>query len=61
MKEQLRKSKDAKLFGVCGGVAEWLKVDPTIIRITTIVTTIFSGVGIVAYIAGAILMPKAEE
>ena len=55
------RSKDAKLLGVCGGVAEWLKVDPTVIRIATVVISLFSGIGIVAYIAGAILMPKAEE
>ena len=61
MKEQLRKSKDAKLFGVCGGVAEYLNIDPTLVRLTTVIASIFSGVGVVAYIAGAILMPKAEE
>ena len=60
MNEILRKSKNKKLFGVCGGFAEYLKVDPTIIRIATIVISIFSGLGIVAYIAGAILMPDAE-
>lgn len=61
MKEKLMRSKDAKLLGVCGGVAEWLKVDPTVIRIATVVVSLFSGIGIIAYIAGAILMPKPEE
>ena len=60
MKEQLRKSKDAKLFGVCGGLAEYLNIDPTLVRLATVIASIFSGVGIVAYIAGAILIPKAE-
>lgn len=60
MNEILRKSKNKKLFGVCGGFAEYLKVDPTAIRIATIVISIFSGLGIVTYIAGAILMPDAE-
>ena len=59
MKEQLRKSKDAKLFGVCGGLAEYLNIDPTLVRLATVIASIFSGVGIVAYIAGAILIPKA--
>lgn len=56
----LRKSKNKKLFGVCGGFAEYLNVDPTALRIGTIIVSIFSGLGIVAYIAGAILMPDAE-
>lgn len=59
-KNILRKSKDRKLCGVCAGVAEYLKADPTIIRIATIVVSLFSGLGIVAYIAGAILMPDTE-
>lgn len=59
-KNILRKSTNRKLCGVCAGFEEYLKVDPTAIRIATIVISIFSGLGIVAYIAGAILMPDAE-
>ena len=59
-KNILRKSKDRKLCGVCAGVAEYLKIDPTVFRIATVVISLFSGLGIVAYIAGAILMPDAE-
>lgn len=57
-KNKLTKSKDAKLLGVCGGIAEWMGVDPTVIRIATLVVSLFSGIGIVAYIIGALLMPK---
>lgn len=56
----LRKGKDAKLCGVCSGFAEYLGVDPTAIRIATVVVSLFSGVGVIAYIIGAILMPKEE-
>ena len=59
-KGYLKRSKDAKLFGVCGGFAEYLGVDPTAIRIATVVVSLFSGVGVIAYIIGAILMPKVE-
>jgi phage shock protein PspC (stress-responsive transcriptional regulator) len=59
-KNKLTKSKDAKLLGVCGGIAEWLGVDPTVVRIATVVVSLFSGIGIVAYIIGALLMPKEE-
>lgn len=56
----LRKSKERKLCGVCGGFAEYINVDPTVLRIGTIIISIFSGLGIVAYIVGAILMPDTE-
>ena len=59
-KNILRKSTNKKLCGVCAGVAEYLKVDTTVIRIATVIVSLFSGLGIVAYIAGAILMPDAE-
>ena len=60
MNEILKKSKNRKLFGVCGGFAEYLKVDPTVIRIATVITTFFTGLGLIGYIVGAILMPDDE-
>lgn len=56
----LRKGKDAKLCGVCSGLANYLGVDPVAIRIAAVITTLFSGIGIIAYIVGAILMPNEE-
>ncbi len=41
---QLRRSQtDRKLSGVCGGVAEYLNVDSTVVRIVAVVGTILSG------------------
>ena len=60
MNEILKKSKNRKLFGVCGGFAEYLKVEPTVIRIATVITTFFTGLGLIGYIVGAILMPDDE-
>jgi phage shock protein PspC (stress-responsive transcriptional regulator) len=60
MNEILKKSKNRILFGVCGGFAEYLKVDPTVIRIATVITTFFTGLGLISYIVGAILMPDDE-
>ncbi len=59
--KKLTKSKDRKISGVCGGIAEYFDVDPTIIRIAWIVLTLFTGVvvGIVAYIICALVMPDA--
>jgi phage shock protein C len=58
--KELRKSKNSNLCGVCAGLAEYLGVDPTVIRIATVLLSIFSGFGIIAYIVGALIMPNAE-
>ncbi len=48
---------DKKIAGVCGGVAEYLAVDPTIIRLLWALLAL-SGVGIVAYLVAWIIMPS---
>ena len=60
MEKKLKKSIDQKLFGVCGGVAEYLDIDPSIVRIATVVLTLFSGIGLIVYAVGAVCMPSAE-
>ncbi len=48
-----------KLDGVCGGIAEYFNVDPTLIRLGWAICTVFSvGMGLIAYIACAIIMPR---
>lgn len=48
----------AKLFGVCGGVAEYLDVDPTLIRLLWVVATFCASVGLWIYLAWALIAPK---
>lgn len=52
-------SKDKKLLGVCGGIAEYLGVDSTVIRLLWAGVTILSGFlpGILAYLLAALIMP----
>lgn len=57
--KKLRKSRDKKLCGVCGGVAEYLDMDPTIVRIIWLVLVLCAGTGVLAYIIAAILMPNS--
>ncbi len=56
----LTKSSDDKiLFGVCGGIAKYTKIDSSIIRIIWILVTIFfNGAGLILYIIAAIIMPQ---
>ncbi len=59
MKKKLCKSQDNKLlFGVCGGLAEYLGVDPTIVRLIWAAVTVFFGAGVLLYIVAVLLMPR---
>jgi phage shock protein C len=58
----LVKSKtDKVILGVCGGIAEYFKVDPVIVRLAFVVLILLDGVGIWLYIILAIIMPEAEQ
>lgn len=62
MKKKLYKSKtDKKLCGVCGGVAEYFDIDPTVVRLAWVAFTLLGGSGILAYIIAAIVMPVETE
>jgi len=51
------------IAGVCGGLADWLKLDPTIVRIAYVIISIFSVAfpGILVYIILWIVMPPPEN
>lgn len=59
MKKRLCKSStDKKIFGVCGGLAQFLGVDPTIIRLIWAVLIFCAGTGLLAYIIAALVLPN---
>lgn len=55
---KLVKSQDRKICGVCGGIAEYLGIDPTIVRLVWTLATLFVGTGVLAYIIAALIMPE---
>lgn len=58
MKKRLYKnSTDKKVCGVCGGIANYFDVDPTVIRLIWVIFTLAGGSGLIAYIIAAIIMP----
>jgi len=58
--KKLTKSRnDRKLCGVCGGLAEYLNLDPTIIRLIWVLLVLAAGTGILAYLIAALIMPEA--
>ncbi|MBI3051918.1 PspC domain-containing protein [Candidatus Woesearchaeota archaeon] len=51
--------KNSIIAGVCGGIGEYLGVDPTVIRVLWVLLTLLSmGFGIVAYILAWVIMPE---
>ena len=55
MKKRLYKSStDKKVCGVCGGIANYFDVDPTVIRLIWVIFTLVGGSGLIAYIIAAI-------
>ncbi len=52
-----RSATDAKLAGVCGGVAEHWRVDPVLVRLGCVLLTLSGGVGAVLYLAGWLFIP----
>jgi phage shock protein C len=59
MKKKLyRSEKDSMIAGVCGGIAEYFDVDPTLIRLLTVIFVLLGGAGVVAYIIAWIIIPK---
>jgi len=62
MKKKLYKSiEDKRVAGVCGGIAEYLDVDSTVVRLICILLVFGCGAGLLAYIVAAIIMPIKEK
>lgn len=49
---------DKKLGGVCGGIGEYLGVDPTLIRLIWVVFALMGGSGLLAYIIAWAIIPQ---
>ncbi len=57
MAKRLYKGRDKKLFGVCGGLAEYFEMDPTIMRVIFLIAFVAFGTGGLLYLILAIAMP----
>ena len=57
--KRLYRSRESRMLcGVCGGIAEYFNIDPTLIRLLFVLFGL-SGSGILAYIIAAIIMPDS--
>jgi len=59
-KKLMRSQDDRMLFGVAGGVAEYLNVDPVLVRLFFVLLALSTGWGFIVYILMAILMPEMK-
>lgn len=56
-KRLYRSSQDKKLGGVCGGLAEYLEIDPSVVRIASILLLFVAGTGFLAYLVAWMVIP----
>jgi phage shock protein C len=54
-------NSDKKIAGVCGGIAEYLNIDPTIVRLAWVVFALMGGSGVLIYFVCAMIMPKSNR
>jgi len=62
IKRLTRSRTDRRIAGVCGGIAEYLDVDPTLVRVVWIVLSVVPGAiigGVIAYLLSWLVMPDA--
>ena len=53
-----RSKSNRQLAGVCGGLAEYFNLDPTLIRVLFVILAVLGGSGVVLYVAMWIIVPK---
>jgi phage shock protein PspC (stress-responsive transcriptional regulator) len=60
-KKLYRSKKDQIIGGVCGGIAEYFGIDPTLVRLAFVLFALIEGAGIIAYIIAWIIIPERPE
>lgn len=62
MEKRLYKINQGKMVdGVCGGIAEYFGLDPSLVRLDWIIFSAMGGSGIPAYILAAVIIPREPE
>ena len=61
MKKLYRSKEDRKIAGVCGGLAKYLGIDSTLVRLLAVLLILFMGGGLLAYIICAIVIPEEPD
>ena len=62
MEKKLYRSRtDKKVCGVCGGLAKYMNMDVSIMRLIAVLLILFAGGGLLAYIICALVIPEEPE
>jgi phage shock protein C len=56
-KKLTRSRRDKKIAGVCGGLAEYLEADPTLVRFVWVMIALFGGWGLIGYLVAWLVIP----
>lgn len=56
-----RSENDRMIAGVCGGLADYLDLDPVLIRLAFVVLSVAGGIGVPTYLIMALITPKASQ
>ncbi|MDQ3460643.1 MAG: PspC domain-containing protein [Deinococcota bacterium] len=57
--KRLKRSKKERIIaGVCGGLAEYYKIDASMIRIAFVLAFVFAGIGLLPYLVLWLIMPE---
>ena len=60
-KKLYRASIDKKIFGVCGGIAEYFGIDSTVVRLITVILVFAFGLSLWVYLIAALIMTETPE
>ncbi|MDQ7093466.1 PspC domain-containing protein [Desulfosporosinus sp. PR] len=60
-KRLYRSSHDKQLGGVCGGIAEYLDLDPSLVRLGALLLLLVGGTGFLAYLAAWFIIPSEKR
>ena len=62
VRKLMRSTGNRMVCGVCGGIGEYLNVDPTLVRLIWVLCSLGSaGLGLILYIVAAIVMPEDNQ
>jgi phage shock protein C len=60
-KRLYRSDENRVIGGVCGGIAEYFDLDPTLVRLLWVILTFSAGIGLLAYIVSMIIIPGRPQ
>ena len=60
-KKLYRSKNNRRVAGVCGGIAEYFDIDPTLVRLLTLLFILLGGAGVITYLIAWIIIPGKSE